>query len=234
MAVASATGVPRSTVRDWRRDGVEREPEVDRCGVCEAPRHDPAALDREAYAYVLGLYLGDGHVSAVRGGRTSRLLISVDARHPRLAEGIAATIARVHPGPRVGTFVIPRDHVRIVSQYSRAWPCLLPQHGSGPKHARPIVLAGWQRGVVEEHPEQLVRGLLHSDGCRTVNRVVTAGRTYRYGRYQLSNRSADIRALFCDALDQLGVPWRRMNGRTISIARREGVEQLDTFVEVKA
>lgn len=212
---------------------MEREPVTERCRACDAPAHDARALDRSAYTYLLGLYLGDGHLSAVRGGRTFRLRISVDARHPELAARIAETIARVHPGPRVATLVVPRDHVRIVSQYSRAWPCLLPQHGEGVKHARPIVLTKWQQRIVDEHPIQLVRGLLHSDGCRTVNRVTARGKSYSYARYQLSNRSADIRSLFCDALDRLGVPWRRMNAWTISVARREGVAFLDAFVEPK-
>jgi hypothetical protein len=122
----------------------------------------------------------------------------------------------------------------VVSQYAKAWPCLLPQHGAGPKHARPIVLASWQEAIVADQPQHLVRGLLHSDGCRTENRVIRAGKTYSYGRYQLSNRSTDIRALFCAALDRLEIPWRPMNAWTISIARREGVAALDAFVERKA
>jgi hypothetical protein len=34
------------------------------------------------------------------------------------------------------------------------------------KHERPIVLARWQRAVIAAHPRELVRGLIHSDGCR--------------------------------------------------------------------
>ncbi|MCW2982618.1 MAG: transcriptional regulator [Conexibacter sp.] len=121
----------------------------------------------------------------------------------------------------------------IASQYSRAWPCLLPQHGPGVKHERPIVLTDWQQSIVDARPDQLVRGLLHSDGWRGVNRVIVNGKAYEYGRFQFSNRSDDIRALFCDALDRLGIPWRRMNRWNISVARRDGVAMLDHFVEPK-
>jgi len=38
-----------------------------------------------------------------------------------------------------------------VRAYDRAWPCLLPQHGPGHKHARPVVLAAWQQEIVREH-----------------------------------------------------------------------------------
>lgn len=220
-------------MRDWRRTGVADEAEVALCPRCGATAHDFDALDRPAYAYLLGLYLGDGHVSATRGG-SFRLRIVVDARHPQLSDRIAATVARVHPGPRVGRVVQAKDNMLVVSQYARVWPCLLPQHGPGPKHRRRIALVPWQVAVVRAHPEQLVRGLLHSDGCRIEHRVTSATKTYTYVRYLFSNRSDDIRTLFCDALDRLAIPWRRMNAWTISVARREGVAALDRFVEAKA
>jgi hypothetical protein len=47
---------------------------------------------------------------------------------------------------------------------------LLPQHGAGTKHERSIKLAAWQLQITRTHPEQLIRGLIHSDGCRFVNR----------------------------------------------------------------
>jgi hypothetical protein len=56
----------------------------------------------------------------------------------------------------------------------------------------PIVLADWQHAVVDRHPERFLRGLIHSDGCRTVNRFKTrlpSGRVaeYEYPRYFFSN-----------------------------------------------
>ena len=49
------------------------------------------------------------------------------------------------------------------------WPCLFPQHGPGRKHHRSIVLDDWQNRIVGSDPRQLLRGLIHSDGCRTIN-----------------------------------------------------------------
>ena len=46
-------------------------------------------------------------------------------------------------------------------------------------------------------------GLIDSDGCR----VVANDRGVRSVRHHFSNRSDDIRGLFCAALDQLGIPW---------------------------
>jgi hypothetical protein len=60
------------------------------------------------------------------------------------------------------------------------------------------------------------------------------GKQFEYVRYEFSNRSADIRALFTRACDRLGIEWRQMNGHTIAIARRGSVARLDDFVGPKS
>lgn len=125
------------------------------------------------------------------------------------------------------------SRLAIVGAYSRQWPCVLPQHGPGNKHLRPIVLADWQRQICDRFPERLLRGLIHSDGCRSINTIRHPKRTYRYPRYQFSNRSDDIRAIFCEYCDRIGVEWRVMNRWTISVARRDSVALLDRMVGPK-
>ena len=120
----------------------------------------------------------------------------------------------------------------VVSSYSRHWACVLPQHGPGRKHERRILLEPWQLSIVEHHPEAFLRGLIHSDGCRVMNRV--KNRRYEYPRYNFSNASDDIRRLFTDSCDQLAVSWRQMNARNISVARRDSVALMDTFIGPKA
>jgi hypothetical protein len=122
----------------------------------------------------------------------------------------------------------------VVSVYSKQAVCLFPQHGNGPKHLRTIGLACWQRRLVRERPEDFLRGLIHSDGCRFVNRVRTNGKAYEYPRYNFTNASDDIRGLFTSTCDQLGVEWRQMNQRNISVARRASVARLDEFIGPKA
>jgi len=58
-------------------------------------------------------------------------------------------------------------------------------------------------------------------------------REYAYPRYFFSNMSADIRAIYTDALDLLGVAWRQNRHNSISVARREAVAALDAFVGPK-
>lgn len=93
--------------------------------------------------------------------------------------------------------------------------------------------------MTRAHPKELIRGLIHSDGCRTVNRFSTrlpSGRiaTYEYPRYFFSNLSADIRQIFCDHCDLLGIRWTQSNPRNISVSHRDSVGLLDSFVGPKS
>jgi hypothetical protein len=116
-----------------------------------------------------------------------------------------------------------------VAAYSKHWPCLFPQHGPGTKHERRIELTPWQQERVDLDPRPLLRGLLHSDGCRVLNWVNGTP----YPRYHFSNVSGDIRAIFGRACDRLGVEWRANNRWSLSVARRDSVALLDEFVGPK-
>jgi hypothetical protein len=62
------TGIPRTTVRDWRRLAFSRAG-AERAGEPELHKHDFDRLP-PAYAYLLGLYLGDGCISKTDEGCT--------------------------------------------------------------------------------------------------------------------------------------------------------------------
>jgi hypothetical protein len=182
-----------------------------------------------AYAYLLGLYLGDGDISEMP--RTHRLRITLDGIYPGIVEECVDAIRTILPN-RVS--VLPTNcRAVIVAAYSQAFPQLFPQHGRGLKHLRSIELANWQRVITERFPGRLIRGLIHSDGTRHVNRIKHPKKTYEYPRYAFSNRSDDIRAIFCEHLDLLEIPWRRMNRWNIAVSRREVVARLDEFVGPK-
>ena len=144
-------------------------------------------------------------------------------------------MGEVRPGGRV--YLRRSKGATVIAAAWRHWPCLFTQHRPGRKHDRPIVLADWQRTIVEEHPEALLRGLFHSEGCRvtnwTVRPVAGALKRYEYGRYFFTNESTDIMRIATDTLDRLAIPWRPTNRDTISVARREGVAAVDRFVGPK-
>jgi hypothetical protein len=221
-------GLSRNTVAGWlygARYKINPGPDR-RCPFCSRPARP---VDRPAdYAYLLGIYLGDGHLLTT--GRVPLLKVACDLRYPGLiteaGQAMLACGARVvgHQH-RDG-----RDDVRSSWMH---WPCLLPQHGAGKKHERAIRLTDWQQQVVGAWPGRLLRGLFHSDGCRTDNRIVRGGRTYSYPRYLFVNESADIMGICQEALDVLGVRWRMCRRNQLSVARRDDVRELDQYVGPK-
>ncbi|HET9874568.1 MAG TPA: hypothetical protein VFQ37_02245 [Mycobacterium sp.] len=84
--------------------------------------------------------------------------------------------------------------------------------------------------LVKQATEEFVRGLIDSDGCR----VVANDRGVRSVRYHFSNRSDDIRGLFCAALDDLGIPWTHNSRYEIAVYRKAATARLDEFVGPKA
>jgi hypothetical protein len=224
-AIARQLGVPRATVRDWRcrpqiRPRLQRGPD---CGVF----HDFSALAPAAYCYALGLYLGDGCISRCR--RVWRLRITLDSKYPAIINRCCEAIDQLMPGQRASIYPQPKGCV-VVSHYSNHWTCLFPQHGPGRKHTRPIRLEPWQEVLVKQSTEEFVRGLIDSDGCR----VVANDRGVRSVRYHFSNRSDDIRGLFCAALNALEIPWTRPSRYQVAVYRKAAVARLDEFVGPKS
>lgn len=235
--ISELTGVPVNTIRIWRNRGLPLRARRALagpvfCPSCGAEAHDHSRLPDGLYAYLLGIYLGDGCVS--RNGRSWRLSIAQDASYPGIVASCQEAIEEiVGRAPRLQRDYGGKHRIHVVSGWKQ-WPCYFPQHGPGRKHSRKIELVDWQREIVARCPEQLLRGLIHSDGWRGLNRVFVKGRWYEYPRYQFSNRSDDIRRIFTDTCDQIGVRWRPWGRYHISVARREAVARLDEFIGAKA
>jgi len=223
-AISRATVIPRGTVRDWRQRGHARRwaPEKG-CPICSGGQ-----VNAWWYAYLLGLYLGDGSIATHPRG-VFRLRIVLDQRYPAIIDECAQAIRAVRlSSPRVG--MVHKIGCVEVNGYWKHWPCVFPQHGSGRKHLRSIALLPWQREIGRTHPERLLRGLIQSDGCRVLNRVNGTD----YPRYMFTNNSGQIRGIFCQACDDYGVPWRQSNWKTISVARAAGVAKLDLVIGPKS
>lgn len=229
-AIAAATGVPYSTVLRWR------------AGETGAFGDQPATRpwrppDAWSYAYLLGLYLGDGHIAI--WGRSPCLRVFLDGVYPGIVEDCQMAIRLTTMGGSSSIQFQRNSRVNVVQSGWKRWPEAIPQHGPGRKHERPIVLADWQEAIVDAHPGPFIRGLIHSDGCRTVNRFkkrLPCGRVaeYAYPRYFFSNLSPDIRRLFCEVCDRLGVKWTLSNPRNVSVSHRSGVAILEELVGPKA
>ncbi|MFE2873431.1 MULTISPECIES: helix-turn-helix domain-containing protein [unclassified Embleya] len=232
-ATARSLRVPRGTIGYWLHMDRSRRGELPARRGAPCFRCLDLDVDGPAYAYLLGLYLGDGHI--VAHARSYSLSISCANAWPGLIRECANTITRVLPGSAAD--LVPRPGCTDVKRYSRHWPCMFPQHGPGRKHDRPIILTCWQTRVVRAEPWALVRGLIHSDGCRNMNwttRMVAGERKrYEYPRYLFANESMDIMRILTTTLDELGVEWKFARRNLLSVARRASVALMDEHIGPK-
>jgi hypothetical protein len=235
--IAVLTGVPVNTIRKWRNHWLplrtaRRLRLVPACPDCGYEPHDFASLPHDTYAYLLGVYLGDGHVRRTGGSWHFRIVL--DAIYPGIISACCDAIETLRDGHRPK----PRPNRRgqrcvYIDSTWTSWGCLFPQHGPGRKHRREIALVDWQREIVDAAPGPFLRGLIHTDGWRGINRVHVKGKDYAYPRYQFSNRSDDIRRLFTDACDRLGVRWRPWTRYHVSVAQAASVAILDSWIGPK-
>ncbi|MFI0262196.1 helix-turn-helix domain-containing protein [Streptomyces sp. NPDC017056] len=235
-AVAERLNVPRGTI-GWCRHEDRRRRNEPFERVHDCPRCAPRPFDRKAYAYLLGLYLGDGHI--VSKPRQHHLSVYCGDAWPGLIGEAEEAMSKVMATPTVSRR--QKAGCVEVKSYTRHWTCMFPQHGPGRKHERRIALEPWQQHVVDEHPWQLIRGLFHSDGCRVTNwttRLVSGQpKRYEYTRYFFTNKSDDILRICSGALTAVGVEWKitRKFGApfNISVARRVSVVLMDARVGAK-
>ncbi len=123
LTIAQDLGVNVKTVRRWIATNGVRQPRLERCTTerCRVR----GTVDRRAYSYLLGMYLGDGHIVHTR--RSFRLEIACDPKYPGIIEEAMDALRVVLPSNR--PLARRRPHVVMVGIYSNHLPCLLPQHG---------------------------------------------------------------------------------------------------------
>jgi len=232
-AIAEMTGVRSATVRRWR---IAKKPPsaVLRRQVAEAwcVPVDPI------YCYLLGAYLGDGLVTLYPPTAWC-LRIYNDRRYQSISQEILAAMRTTFPGGAVRVHPSSSGNADVLCLRHPAIPRAFPQHGPGRKHDRAIVLADWQLALTRGHPGALIRGLIHSDGRRTVNSFRTklpSGRTaaYSYVRYFFSNLSEDVRRIFAEHCELLGIRVTKSNHRNLSVSHRDSVSILEELVGPKS
>jgi hypothetical protein len=225
--ISRRTGIPRRTISDWVTGRAPKPRARPGFVASEVAERSPAS-----YAYVLGMYLGDGYV-ADHGRGVFRLRFTLDAGYPGIVDATRTAVAELMPRNSVRVFPKKGERAVEVTCYSTSWPSLLPQHGPGRKHKRSIQLTGWQREITHRHPSELLRGLYHSDGSRIVARQPRHGIVYLYPRYCFANRSRDIIRILCNHLALIGVRWTEPAPDRVQVARRDSVEILDSFIGPK-
>lgn len=232
--IARITGIPRATVTECIQryssvSGLEEQRERAAKSTAHILLNRIVTKNtvKEAYAYLFGLYLGDGCITLNANGRAYRLRISLDKKYPQIINRCIDAASTVLPDNKV-SLVESVGHYDV-SCHNKHLPEIFPQHGAGPKHLRDIILADWQQAIVDEFPLEFFRGLYHSDGSRSQN--IVKGKNYP--RYFFSNFSPQIRQLSAETCDKLELRWTVTNKVSIAVSRREDVEYLDRVIGAK-
>ncbi len=100
--IARLTGVSRSSVRGWLAGDTPHSAggAGSGCSRCGGDAHNPESVAAQ-YAYLLGMYLGDGCIATHPRG-VYKLRLSLDASYPSIIEECRAAMAAVAPRGKVG------------------------------------------------------------------------------------------------------------------------------------
>ena len=147
LQITKKTGIPRGTVCDCIRkygtlQGLEEYLHREQKHHWTVRRKSQEF--RVNYAYMLGIYLGDGYIAT--HPRTYRLRISLDKKYPNIIQRVIDSMQALVPNNGVHT--VDGIGCLEVSCYCNDWIEMFPQHGEGVKHKRDIVLEEWQKKLL--------------------------------------------------------------------------------------
>jgi hypothetical protein len=93
-----------------------------------------------------------------------------------------------------------------------------------------IVLDGLYTGIVDECAAALRKTVVGASPCR-YDKPFDRGVVLQVA--SRTNRSAEIREIFCTHCDLLGIKWTQSNPKSISVSHRTSVSKLDDFIGPK-
>lgn len=158
---------------------------------------DLLSIDKKSYAFILGVYLGDGCISKTHKADIYRLRIALDLKYQKLNEEVILELQKIFPNNKVSLNRTGETNGCIVSVYSSSLLKLFPQHDTGRKHERPIILEEWQKEIIDDFKIDFLKGLMYTDGC-----------FYYSGKYEMcnfTNKSKDIINLCSDTMNKLNI-----------------------------
>jgi hypothetical protein len=118
-AIARRLHLPQTTVYRW----IVRQPPPDTCRPTPCPRCGVRSLckaERHAYAYLLGQYLGDGHLVAMT--RVPVLRIYACSDYPDVTDEVARAVVLVRGSTPARMRVAGSARVTKVQSYWKHWP----------------------------------------------------------------------------------------------------------------
>lgn len=168
-----------------------------------------------AYSYILGCYLGDGHISQLP--RTQRLRLFSGTSHPSIIEDQVKGLNRLFDNV-VNNKKCNNQNMEIITVHNTQLDVYFPQHGLGKKHERDVSLKPWQQEIVDKEPECFIKGLIDTDGSSYIRTNIVNGVARTYPSYSFTNKSKDIMNMCQSAFKTLGIEVNRTT-------RKDGVSR---------
>ena len=231
--ISRAINISRTTIRDiikkYSGEVSNLEKELNREITYNLNCNSPLAKD---YAYILGVYLGDGYIDKLP--RTERFRIFQDVKYTDIIKRESEALQRLLPNNKIN-LINHGQGCKAICIHSTKLSEIFPQHGIGRKHDRLIELENWQREVIKKYPKQFIRGLIETDGCRYIS---SQYKGKDYVAYQFTNKSKDIINLCCNALEYIDIKYivnkRKAGAYDVRVYRQKDVAFLDTFIGPKS
>jgi len=231
---AETTGIPRGTVKDhYKKFSLGVYPNWQQGGDLKSSDESPCGFESHHayhYAYLFGLYLGDGCISIaknLKNGKTVyKFRVFQDEKYPNLIEKHMESMRQLFPTNKINK--AKKQGCWEIYFYNTSLKKLFPQLGPGMKHNRKIELADWQKKIIEANPKAFISGLFESDGCRYQSKK---NNKYEYLFIDFSNKSEDIHELWKWACSLIGVKTRRhgIDKRQSTARTRKDVQILAEF-----
>lgn len=173
------------------------------------------------YAYLLGLYLGDGYINKTE--RTYRLRISLNStQHLDVIDRAKVRLEMLFPNNKIGLVNVTGANCVNLSVYNSNLVNLFPQHGVSYKHTRNIIITEKQEKLIQDYKDYLLCGLHDSDGCRYIDR--------RKVYYQFTNASNDILNIYLDCLTPHNIQYK-LYPRNIRIRNKLDTEKIASLLQ---
>lgn len=201
--IARITKIPRGTLKKWLTPNYNNRQNKRNTYIPITNFDDflNTPEKRQAYSYILAIYLCDGCISTYKTFRAPSIRFFNDSKYPINTKNWADKLKLLFPNNSVITFKKPKANCLVVLAYSKLLLDLFPQHGKGVKHLREIKLTEWQKQIIAEYPQDFIKGCIESDGCIYEQKVGN----YSYKRYSFTNKSEDIINIFLWVLSLIGI-----------------------------
>lgn len=227
LTISKKLNIPRGTIKYWFDGGEikfnkQLKKEFNLKTFLEEIENDERK--KRAYSYILGLYLGDGHITKTAKKDIYRLRIFLHDRYKNLNEYALRNLQEILVENKCTIFSSKDCALDIISVYKKNIKEIFPQHGEGLKHKRKIKLEKWQKEIID--PLCFIQGLFHSDGSYVQGKNVF---------YQFTNMSTDIKKMYLYYCKKIGVQTSStdFNKKNIYIYKKNFVKYLEEKIGTK-